>query len=307
MNSTHKILTFSIPLTASNFEQANQFSVKQLDPRKKKEVFLNTLAVQVVNYYCQCLGVKTEINQGDSWNWVNQSFFNVADLTLSKSDDLKLECRPILPDEDYCNIPLEVQGNRVAYLIVEINEQAKQGSILGFTTQINQGKLYRSQLQSLENFIIFMRRFSLPTKEYLEELLQKEKWQNLEEISASNYRRRLVSQSINQQKLSKAQIIKIEQRQVVLVLNLSWESFPTINLSIRINPQTLKKKEPKSLPLGLTVMLVNSNGLILAEQVTQEGDNVLSLGCELPTNHQITIKLLSSQGEIIETEIGLLA
>lgn len=88
-----ELLTFTVPLTAKFRRQAEQFKSQQSHPEKGEKVYQNTLAVLAVNFYCQCLGIETDLENSESFDLVMQSLSNTATLSLKEIGDL--ECLPI--------------------------------------------------------------------------------------------------------------------------------------------------------------------------------------------------------------------
>ncbi|NER37826.1 MAG: DUF1822 family protein [Oscillatoria sp. SIO1A7] len=151
MNYTVEPLTFSVPLSAGNYSQARKFSRLHQNPDKARQVYLNTLAVQAVSYYCLCLEIDADLAASDSWQPAMQALMDVADLEIKNWG--KLECRPVLPGAVVCQVPEEVCCDRVGYVVVEIDEAAKKASLLGFAKTVPTGRLPLSELASLEELI----------------------------------------------------------------------------------------------------------------------------------------------------------
>lgn len=151
MNNLTERLRFSVPLTRDAYQLAETFSREQHEPDKAQQVYLNTLAVYAVNFYCQCIEVETDLKGSDSWNSVLRSLMDVADLLVKYWG--KLECRPVLPGDQVCDIPPESRQDRVGYLVVEINEETNQATLLGFTKTAAVSSLDISKLNSLEHLI----------------------------------------------------------------------------------------------------------------------------------------------------------
>ena len=105
----------ALPLTARI--KAQQFRIHQFDPLKSKQVYLNTLSVIAVNYYLNRLGWTTNLETSDSWNPVLQTMMNVADLDIPNYG--KIECRFVLPNDDWITVPHEVKLQRIAYIAVK--------------------------------------------------------------------------------------------------------------------------------------------------------------------------------------------
>ena len=144
-------LTFSVPLSARNYRQAQEFSRLHQNPDKARQVYLNTLAVQAVSYYCRCLEIEADLAASDSWQPAMQALMDVADLDIKNWG--KLECRPVLPGAGVCQLPEEVRCDRVGYVVVQIDEAAKEANLLGFAKTAPSGRLLLRELGSLEDLI----------------------------------------------------------------------------------------------------------------------------------------------------------
>jgi hypothetical protein len=152
-------LTFTGPISPVARRLADHLARQQATPKKGCQIRLNTLAVSFVNSYLQCMGFETNLAASDSWNPVQQTLLDVADLEVKNLG--KLECRPIWSETQVIYVPPEVDSNRIGYLAVQISQSFREATLLGFVKQISSEELLISQLQSLERF-----------HEYLEELSQ---------------------------------------------------------------------------------------------------------------------------------------
>lgn len=147
-------LPFPISLNAMAHQIAQEFYQHQSNPQKAKQVYLNTLAVYAVNHYLNSLNIQTNLENSNSWNTVMQTLSNVADLTVKNRG--KVECRPVLPDSDFCHIPAEVWLDRIGYIAVQLNPELTEAKLLGFTSKVTNENLPLNQLQPLENLIILL-------------------------------------------------------------------------------------------------------------------------------------------------------
>ncbi|MDZ4870881.1 MAG: hypothetical protein CLLPBCKN_000269 [Chroococcidiopsis cubana SAG 39.79] len=159
MNAMRVLSTFTAPISPKERERAEQFSRQQATPEKGEQVRLNTLAVSFVNFYLECMGFETLLENSDSWNPVQQTLTDTAALRLKNLGDL--ECRPVLANTQFIYIPPEVQSSRIGYVIVQIHESFREATILGFVKQVSTESLSIVQLQPLEKLL-----------EYLEDLSQ---------------------------------------------------------------------------------------------------------------------------------------
>jgi hypothetical protein len=146
--SSDLLSTFPIPLSEPMLQIAKQFSQRQSTPEKSQQVYLNTLAVLAMDFYCQCLEIETKIPESDSWNVVQQTLLNVADLVISGIG--KLECRPLISGGDTCHVPPEVWDDRIGFVAVEINLEQAEALLLGFMPKVTTESVTLSAFHSLE-------------------------------------------------------------------------------------------------------------------------------------------------------------
>ncbi|MBW4633095.1 MAG: DUF1822 family protein [Iphinoe sp. HA4291-MV1] len=168
MSNLIESVKFTVPLTADASQLAEQFSRCQKNSEKAQQIRFNTLAVYAVNFYCQCMEIETELDKSYSWNSVSRALMNVADLQIK--DIGKLECLPVLPNAKTCYVPPEVwsdglrptvgdcprgsgKANRIGYVVVQIDEEAWEATLLGFVAKVTKEELSLSQLGSLEDLI----------------------------------------------------------------------------------------------------------------------------------------------------------
>ncbi|OCR02162.1 hypothetical protein BCD67_00015, partial [Oscillatoriales cyanobacterium USR001] len=126
---------FTVPLTSKAYKLAKSFQDQYEHPTKARQVYLNTLAVYAVETYCECLGIETDLEACDSLNPVMQPLMNIADLEIAGIG--KIECRPVLPEDENCYIPVDTWENRIGYVAVEIDESSREATLLGFYPPIN--------------------------------------------------------------------------------------------------------------------------------------------------------------------------
>lgn len=144
-------VTFTMPLTLKAHQAANHFRQQQTNSQKAKQVYLNTLAVQAVNSYLSWLGIETNLTASDSWNPMLQSLADTADLIIK--DQGKLECRPVLPGEQTCQVPPEVWSERIGYVAVQFDTELSEATLLGFVPSVAAAEIPLSQLRSLDELL----------------------------------------------------------------------------------------------------------------------------------------------------------
>jgi hypothetical protein len=151
MNFT-ELLTFPVPLNGAMRQKAEKLSQQKSTLVKQKQNYLNLLAVLAMDFYCQCMEIETDLDSSDCFNSITRHLMDVADLKLKNLGTI--ECRPILPGDNYCYIPAEVWEDRLGYLVVMIDEDENKATLLGFLEQVKTELLPLSKLRSLEEFLI---------------------------------------------------------------------------------------------------------------------------------------------------------
>lgn len=150
-----------LPIPQRNRRLAQRFAQHQPTDEKAEQVFNNTLAVLVVYDFLQLLGIETDLLNSDSWNSVVRLVANRADLLIPHLG--KLECRAVKMGSKTCPIPMEVWSGRIGYVIVELDEQFKEGKLLGFIEQVKGTEIPLCQLQPLDALLdlinLSLRRF----------------------------------------------------------------------------------------------------------------------------------------------------
>jgi hypothetical protein len=141
-------LKFVVPIAPSIWRRAEQFRQAHSQPDIAERVYLNSLAVFAAQYYLDCMGFETDLNASDSCNLVGQALMDTADLQINPLG--KLECRPVQLGDRQCLIPPEVQQNRVGYLVVQLDLESREATLLGFCQTATHGKLVLDDLQPLD-------------------------------------------------------------------------------------------------------------------------------------------------------------
>lgn len=149
---THfKSLTFSVPITYQFRTIAKKFSSQQACREKEEQIYRNTLAVLAVDFYCQCMGIETELETSDSWNPVMQILGDPADLYLKKVG--KVECRAVLPNWEAVEVPPEVWRHRIGYIPIQLSPCLKEATLVGFLEKVESEDVPLPEWRSLDRFL----------------------------------------------------------------------------------------------------------------------------------------------------------
>ncbi|CCQ55024.1 hypothetical protein CWATWH0402_5672 [Crocosphaera watsonii WH 0402] len=244
-------------------------------------MYLNSLAVYSVNYYLQLMGLETEIEKSYSQDPIAVQLSNIADLSLKNIG--KVECCPVLPDENKFNITADVSENRLAYIAVQFTESLKQGTILGYvenplaTVEIN-------QLQTLEDLLLYLSTLEIEAKsesklgKWLEGIVE-EGWQRVEELftpqqlglafmnEVSVIRGQELDLGIQLNQVSVALVTKVTQ-----LTNTEEKEMSEADILMQVRPISVL-----NLPSELMLQIKDSSGEIVLETSSREGDNWIQL------------------------------
>lgn len=146
-----------LPISESARTTAQLFAQQQPTHEKSERVFFNTLSVLTVNYYLDLMGIATNLEVGDSWNPLLRLCMDVSDLEVSGVG--RLECRPIRASLKGCYIPAETWNQRIAYIVVLIDESLLEAEILGFSPSVETEELPLNQLQPPEALTAYIKQY----------------------------------------------------------------------------------------------------------------------------------------------------
>lgn len=162
MDSSQR-LTISIPITNAMQRRAQAIaqSINHVRPNSAlaSRTRQNALAAQVVDFYLQMIDAPVEesaLEDLGEETWSNH--LPETDSAMLKLKNLRrLECRAIKKGDRACHIPTqippEVVQNRLGCLVVELDEDEKEGTILGYVPNGPEATIAVEELQSLDTFL----------------------------------------------------------------------------------------------------------------------------------------------------------
>lgn len=155
--SSSTMITISVPLRRADRQQAQTFKDLQPIAEKAEQVYENTLAVLATHHYLDMIDIPTDLENSYSQNPIAFLSTNVADLYVPEARG-RLECRVVRAGEETCFIPEEVwsdgnQGDRIGYVVVQLNETNTEAIVLGFVPEVSVERLPLSYLRSLDDLI----------------------------------------------------------------------------------------------------------------------------------------------------------
>lgn len=304
----------SLPITSEIRHAAEQFAVEQPTKDKARRVFLNTIAVAVVNNYLRMLDIQTDLARSDSWNPVMRLCKDTADLLIPGVGTL--ECRPVRNDATSCQIPLEVWELRFGYTVVRIDNALKEAQILGFTPQVTTEELSLKNLKPLEALLDRLHQLRESTVErsfvdlgrWFYDIFETG-WQTVESI----FRRESLNPSfgfrstelsnelseLDREKLSREESgvtraksidlgVKFGDRNVVLLVRLVPEANNKVGVTIQIHPPSNELYLPETLKLKI---LEDSDTLFMEAQARSQ-DNYIQLQFSGESQEIFTVEII---------------
>ncbi len=286
-----KSIISRIPIGIEAHNQANKFSLHQANQKKAKQVYLNTLTVWSVKTYINILGWETSLETSDSWNPLLQSLMDVADLDIPNCG--KLECRKTQAKTNWINIPAEVWLERIGYIAVELNQSLREASILGFVSQLREGKIFLAELQSLDDLPLYLEcqrqrqqlLLSKPVQlsQWLEGVFELS-WKQPEQLALpkNTFSFRSSSQLIvnktdsltNDAGVTRVKLIEIKSisitNQIALILNIKSQKNQEIEISVKISTTYICT----TLPYGLEIMVLDEREKLMMQAQAKETESI---------------------------------
>ncbi len=294
MNTT-QTPRITVPLGGEAHASARQFAAQQATPQKGKQVYINTLAVHAVHNYLKWLQIETDLGQGDSWHPGKRSLFNVADLVLPIG---KLECRPVLPGETVCELPLEVREDRIGYVAVQFGERLDEVQLLGFVRAVDISdateQILMADLQPLDVLlecipanvvapepVLTASKVRVNLSRWLENTFEAG-WQSVKALLNTEqgnlaFRSRRRDPAVTEVSVEGVKLIDLEMqmgsRSVALLLGLTPMAEQRVGIRVQLHPGSGETY----LPPNLSLVLLSKSGATLQEVQSRSQDNFIQL------------------------------
>ncbi|MCJ8279429.1 MAG: DUF1822 family protein, partial [Rivularia sp. ALOHA_DT_140] len=231
---------WSIPilLTTEILHTARQFANEQPNPLsdKAQQIYLNTLAVCAVNNYLRIIGIPTNLSASDIWNSSIRLTEDVADLWITGRGSL--ECRPVKKGATTCQIPAAYGLERIAYIVVEIDEEQKEAILRGFTSNIPvTGDLSLHDLDSLLKLPSYLHEIRplVNLSQWFRNIFETG-WETVETVLDSQFTQPALAfrskSKANELKRCKLLELGSQKEVIALIMTISPESKSNINILI---------------------------------------------------------------------------
>lgn len=312
-NHIEKIRKTSIllPITTAALRWANKFSniAGATNAQKKEQVYFNTLAVCAVKDYMEMMDIPTDLNASDSWNPAMRLYTDAADLKLTELGHL--ECRPLKSGKsrNFCNIPLEIPDDRIGLVAVEIDTIRQEATLLGFRETATAGELAIDELQSIDKLLLHLdclerRKQPAQLRQWLHNIFEAG-WQSVGEIlvvkepsfafrsSAIVARGKTIHLTADISETVPTTIsettpatapsfrgiatldssVRETTQSVALLVAIEPITDAEINVKVQVHPGT----GADSLPLHLTLKVIDGEGMTVMEACAGKGNGCMTL------------------------------
>jgi hypothetical protein len=254
----------SLPIAQAGLRIAREFADQQPTEAKKRQVYLNTLAVWVVNDYLAMMDIPTELARSDSWNSAMRLYADVADLKLTQLGSL--ECRPV-QFGTFCYIPLEVPDDRIGVVVVRIDLEQQEACLLGFTKIVEPGELPLHQLQPIDELLkhIDRKQNEVNLSQWLQNIFEPG-WQPIEEILVQKTPIFAFRNQIGIMRGKSIDLgIKPLERSLILIVTLQSKSPEETQIAVQLYPNT----ESIYLPENLAIKILDEEDTPVMEALTK--------------------------------------
>ncbi|MDY6899256.1 MAG: DUF1822 family protein [Cyanobacteriota bacterium] len=292
-----------IPLTTEILRIARQFANEQPNPKSEKaqQVYLNTLAVCAVNNYLRIIGIPTDLTLGDSWNSSIRLTEDVADLWITGKGGL--ECRPIKKGALTCYIPPLVGFKRIAYIIVEIDEEQKEARLQGFTpnTPVKQ-YLSLDDLDSILKLPSYLHKLrpSVNLSQWFRNIFETG-WENVETVLSEEQTPQTALAFRSKSKinsLKRCKLLKLgnQRESVALIVTITPESESNINILIELQPDLSQNY----LPANLRITLLDEEEKKIIDTVTETSNQHIQLDLSGEPGEKFSLKITLGEATLSE-------
>ncbi|MEC4815991.1 MAG: DUF1822 family protein [Scytonema sp. PMC 1069.18] len=303
-----KQTSFTIPLSSTAHEIADKRRQGISNTENAKKIYLNTLAVYAVNYYLDCMGFETNWSDADRNPWM-LSLIDVADLEVKNLGTI--ECRPVLPDTEYLEIPTEAIANRIGYIAVQFSQSLKSATILGFTTQ-PAAKVHLSQLQSVDKLLDYLTQKEQAAIVNLRQWIGKtitEGWQTIDELLHPQQIEWMGCRSFSITRGKKIDLgLELNGESVALIVTLAAENQSAIKNPDEVNI-LIQVSLPKDkyipgakvyIPEKLKVAVIDDKGEEVLYTTSRQNDNWIEVEFSAQFGEKFSVDVILGESKVTQ-------
>ncbi|MGF1523316.1 MAG: DUF1822 family protein [Leptolyngbyaceae cyanobacterium] len=268
-------------ITAQDHITAQAFYSQHQDAQKGKQVYLNTLAVRVVDRYLKYFGIESDLENSASSDPITQQLLDTAALHITDVGDI--ECRPVLANETSVYVPEEVQSDRLGYVAVQLDNQLETATLLGFISGTKEAYVAFSKLQPVETVLdVAVSPTAVFTKlSYWLQATVSDGWQLVEDIFAQpnpalSFRgpSDILNSKLEAEDVIRGRIITLDATDVANPLLLAVGITPSDSQEWGIWVRVVPAGGKKHLPYDLELKLLDETGDSLMQAQSRETESI---------------------------------
>jgi len=279
MQDLRQTMVVSVPLSATNHRVAEKICRQVGNSARTKEIYLNALAIATVQFYFECMEIKTDREKAQ--DSIIQSLMNCATLHVTGLGDV--ECCVILPDSKEIEVPPEVWEGRLAYIAIQFEASLRRANILGFSRAVKQGQILLSDLEPIDALIPHLQnqavRQLVPLKQWLQGAFDAT-WKALEELLQPDllptfaYRSNVHGSEMTVKRAKLFDLaMQIDRCSVILLVAITPETNQKTMISVQVHPM----RPLLYLPINLDLELLSETGEKLQAVRSRNQDNYIQL------------------------------
>lgn len=289
MSYNHHELMFNVPITQMMRSQADDLSQCQDNPDKSRQVYHNILAVLAVDYYCQCMGIETNLKSSTVWDSALQLLANSADLELKNLG--RIECCAMMANQNKVMVSREAQCDKLGYIAVALDEDSNEAILQGFSENLI-GDTEEFSLQNWDDLDLFLLKVEewenqpSATSSQLTQLSHwlhgwvEVGWQSLEALVAPKQpapawvvRGQMKSQETSQNSVIKrGKLLHFEGVSEAIALLISLDSEISEEMDISVEIQSLDRQS--ELPFNLEIAILDEEGHSVMQALAKSTEHI---------------------------------
>ena len=261
-----------IPISKEAQQIALVFASEQINVKKGKQVFLNTLSVITAHKCLKMFEFESYLESGDCWNKFKRLLsFNDADLLIP--DFGRIECFPILTKQESIEIEEHLLETRVGCVGVKFHEHFNYVEMLGFKhfDQVFKSQLDNTRTFDVRDFQPFENIFNYLKACPPSSIGKGTEWKTFEELG----RKKIIfgggtSLDIKKRLSLRGKVIEIgENTKIILGAAVEFLNNDTQSILFEIYNYIKESKLPKN----LTITVLSNQGVVSTLNQLHIGDN----------------------------------
>lgn len=268
----------TMPISLAAHHRAQTLYRQQHNQKQARQVYLNALAISVVNDYVNALDIATNLDQSDSASLTIQTLMDTGVLQVANWGEL--ECRPVLPGETACYVPPEVWRDRRGYVAVELNQELTQATLRGYLPAVTDEWVPLNHFESIATLIDVLSDVPVPAEsphplsQWLNGMVESG-WETVEMLFRDQGQPAFAFRSLRSpasQTIQRGKRIHLErgQDEVALLIELAQTPEPDLDISVQVFPQ-----RDRILPNDLKLAILDDSGESLLQAAARDSGSLV--------------------------------